>query len=147
MWSRGRRSSAVWPPIGALLVTVDPAPRQACQAAHAPLDFALTHPGLLTQWHKHSNTLVVLAARDELALTRCFTDAVSAGLRAVAFHQPDIGGALTAVALEPRADRLVAHLPTLDQLGRSLTAAEFRGARDEIADRQLVARIGDPDTT
>lgn len=36
-------------------------------------------------------------------------------------------------------------LRTLDQLGRSLSAAEFRAARDEITDRQLAARIGDPD--
>lgn len=36
-------------------------------------------------------------------------------------------------------------LRTLDGLGRSLTAAEFRAARDEIGDQQLLARIGDPD--
>jgi hypothetical protein len=29
----------------------------------------------------------------------------------VAFYEPDLGGMLTAVALEPAARRLVAHLP------------------------------------
>jgi hypothetical protein len=36
-------------------------------------------------------------------------------------------------------------LRTLDGLGRSLTAAEYRSARDGIADAQLRDRIDDPD--
>ncbi len=52
---------------------------------------------------------MLLAALDELALTRLHADA--AGFRAVAVHEPDLDGALTAVALEPAARRLVAHLP------------------------------------
>lgn len=79
--------------------------------AHAALDFALAHPGVLADWHDRSNTLVVLAAQDELALGRCYADAVAAGLCAVAFHEPDLGGALMAVALEPGAHRLLARLP------------------------------------
>ncbi|HET9141254.1 peptidyl-tRNA hydrolase [Actinophytocola sp.] len=84
---------------------------QACQVAHAALEFALAHSHLVTEWHTHSNTLVVLAAPDELDLARCYADANSAGLCVVAFYEPDLGGALTAVALEPGAHRLVAHLP------------------------------------
>jgi hypothetical protein len=62
-------------------------------------------------WHSASNTLVLLVAPDELALSWLYADAVTSALRAVAFHEPDLGGALTAVALEPAARRLVAHLP------------------------------------
>ena len=62
-------------------------------------------------WHTESNTLVLLVVPDELALSWLWTDATSAGLRCVAFHEPDLHGALTAVALEPAARRLVAHLP------------------------------------
>jgi hypothetical protein len=39
-------------------------------------------------------------------------DAAAAALRTVAFHEPDLAGALTAVALEPAAKRLVRSLPT-----------------------------------
>ncbi len=75
--------------------------------------------------HRQSNTLVVLAAADELALHWLSEDAASAGLRLSRFHEPDLGGALTAVAFEPApqsaagvplsaqraAGRLFAHLP------------------------------------
>jgi hypothetical protein len=62
-------------------------------------------------WHSESNTLVLLAVPDELALSWLCADAGRAGLRNVAFHEPDLDGALTALALEPAARRLVAHLP------------------------------------
>jgi hypothetical protein len=84
---------------------------QACQAAHAALDFAVAHPELVASWHSTSNTLVVLAAPNELALSWLADDARAAGLQAVAFYEPDLGGCLTAVALEPAAYRLVSHLP------------------------------------
>ncbi|GIF65904.1 hypothetical protein Ais01nite_39390 [Asanoa ishikariensis] len=50
---------------------------------------------------------MLLAAPDELALTRLYADAVDA----VAVHEPDLDGALTAVAFESASRRLVAHLP------------------------------------
>jgi hypothetical protein len=86
---------------------------QAAQAAHAALDFAIRHPDLVGDWHRISNTLVVLAAPDELSLGWLCTDAGTAGLRVVRFHEPDLGHALTAAAFEPAARRLVAHLPLL----------------------------------
>ncbi|HET7014559.1 MAG TPA: hypothetical protein VFI65_11645 [Streptosporangiaceae bacterium] len=36
-------------------------------------------------------------------------------------------------------------LRTLDELGRSLTATEYRAARDRIANPQLLERISSPD--
>ena len=84
---------------------------QACQAAHAALDFSVAFPELVADWQCTSNTLVVLAAPDELALSWLADDAHAAGLRAVRFYEPDLDDCLTAVALEPAARRLVAHLP------------------------------------
>jgi hypothetical protein len=78
---------------------------------HAAIDFCFTHSELAACWHAHSNTLVVLAATDELALHWLGADAESAGLRLARFHEPDLGGALTAVAFEPSAARLLVHLP------------------------------------
>jgi hypothetical protein len=65
--------------------------------------------------------VVLLAARDELALSWLRTDAVAAGLRITSFQEPDLGNALTALALEPAASRLVAGLPLA--LADSLTSA------------------------
>ena len=71
----------------------------------------MTYPDLVRRWHSESNTLVLLAVADELALSWLRADAVRRRLRTVAFHEPDLDGALTAIALEPAAWRLVAHLP------------------------------------
>ena len=84
---------------------------QACQAIHAALEFAVTYPDLLGDWHAASNTLVVLTVSDELSLSWLCADADAAGLRVVRFHEPDLGDALTAVALEPGGWRLASRLP------------------------------------
>jgi hypothetical protein len=88
-----------------------PAAVQAVQAAHAALDFAVAHPAVTAGWHAASNTLVLLAVPDELALSWLADDAAAAGHRVAAFREPDLGGALTAVAFEPAAWRLVHRLP------------------------------------
>ena len=52
-----------------------------------------------------------------------------------------------AVALDALNRRVVAQrfvLRTLDELGRSLTAAEFVSAKERIADAQVRDRVGDP---
>lgn len=84
---------------------------QACQVAHAALDFTFEHPGVASLWHEVSNTIVLVAVRDELALTWLAADAADAGHAYTAFREPDLDGALTAVALEPAAHRLVRKLP------------------------------------
>ncbi|MGA8454347.1 MAG: peptidyl-tRNA hydrolase, partial [Streptosporangiaceae bacterium] len=95
-----------------LITRADLAPgTQVCHAAHAALDFAIAHPAVTARWHAASNTLVVLAAPDELSLGWLCDDAAAAGLLVVRFHEPDLGGALTAAALEPAAARLVSRLP------------------------------------
>lgn len=62
----------------------------------------------------------MLAARDELGLVCLYADAVAAGFRAIPFHEPDLGGALTAIALESRAHRMVAYLPLALERGREV---------------------------
>ncbi|WP_390889930.1 peptidyl-tRNA hydrolase [Dactylosporangium aurantiacum] len=84
---------------------------QATQATHAALDFAVAHPDTFRDWHAGSNTLVLVAARDEDALDRLRVAASAAGHRHVGFREPDLGGALTALAVEPAAYRLLSHLP------------------------------------
>jgi hypothetical protein len=62
----------------------------------------------------------VLAVSDELSLSWLRADAAAAGLRHVSFQEPDFNGALTALALEPGARRLVVGLPLA--LSGSLTS-------------------------
>lgn len=71
----------------------------------------MTYPDLIGEWHASSNTLVILAVRDELELAWLCQDAESAGVRTLRFHEPDLGGALTAAAFEPAGARLVRALP------------------------------------
>ncbi len=54
---------------------------------------------------------MLLAVRDELALSWLAADASAAGLHVVSFHEPDLADALTAVALESAGQRLVSGLP------------------------------------
>ena len=79
--------------------------------AHAALDFAIAFPALTADWHASSNTVVVLAVRDELALSWLGQDAETAGLLIVKVHEPDLGGALTAIAVEPAGWRLLRSVP------------------------------------
>jgi hypothetical protein len=53
----------------------------------------------------------MLAAPDELSLGWLCDDAATADLKIVRVREPDLGGALTAAALEPAAARLVSRLP------------------------------------
>lgn len=74
---------------------------QAVQAAHAALDFAAAEPVIFRRWQQSSNTLALLAAPDELELCWLLERARRARVTAVPFREPDLGGELTAVALEP----------------------------------------------
>jgi hypothetical protein len=81
------------------------------QAAHAALAFAIRHPQFTGEWDAASGTLVLLAAEDELALCRLLDRAVRDGSPAVPFREPDLGGALTAVALLGAPQAALARLP------------------------------------
>lgn len=88
---------------------------------HAAVDFVLALPDLAQVWHRTSNTVVLLSAPDELVLGELCADAEDGGLRVVRFHEPDLGGALTAAGFEPAAARLLRRLP--------LTLSDGEGVR------------------
>ena len=79
--------------------------------AHAALDLAVAHPDLVGRWHASSNTLVVLCTPDEPSLRWLCGEVRAAGFACVPFHEPDLGGALTAAAFDPAAHDLLSHLP------------------------------------
>jgi DNA-binding transcriptional LysR family regulator len=84
---------------------------QAVQAAHALRQFTAEHPDIDRQWFEQSNTLALLAAPDERTLARMLDRAFDLGIRAAAFREPDLGGSLTAIAIEPAGARLCRGLP------------------------------------
>ncbi|HSR86979.1 MAG TPA: hypothetical protein VLM11_22590 [Streptosporangiaceae bacterium] len=95
---------------------------QACQAIHAAIEFALAFPALAVA----APAVVLLASGDELSLGWLREDAVAAGLRHTSFHEPDLNDALTALALEPAASRLVAGLPL------ALAGSRTSSGREEV---------------
>ena len=86
------------------MVRADLSPgQQATQACHTLRQFAEEHPVIDREWYRESNHLALLAVDDERALTCLLEHARRYGVRHVVFREPDIGDALTAIALEPGA--------------------------------------------
>ncbi len=84
---------------------------QAIQSAHALREFSEHHPEIDREWYRTSNTLILKAVADEKALRRLADRARARGIRFSAFHEPDMGNAMTALAIEPSGKSLVQGLP------------------------------------
>ena len=74
---------------------------QAVQSCHAMRQFTAEHPDRDGEWFTNSNYLALLSAADEVELMRLISKAKDAGLRWSAFREPDVGGQITAIAIEP----------------------------------------------
>lgn len=74
---------------------------QAVQSCHAIREFTKDHPERDLEWFTNSNYLALLSVEDEIELMRLLVRAKDLGLKASAFREPDVGGAITAIAIEP----------------------------------------------
>jgi peptidyl-tRNA hydrolase len=74
---------------------------QGVQSQHAAIQFVFDHADRGAEWFKNSNYLAWLSVEDEIELMRLITSAQDAGLRWSAFREPDVGGQITAIAIEP----------------------------------------------
>lgn len=74
---------------------------QAVQSCHALRQFTAEHPDIDSEWFTKSNYLALLSASDEVELMRLIVKAKDHNVRWSAFREPDVGGAITAIALEP----------------------------------------------
>lgn len=85
----------------------------SAQAVHAAFLFSQQHPELVGRWHQDSQYLVLVSVPDEVELIGLASRALAAGIEVSTWHEPDLAGATTAVALEPGATarRLCANLP------------------------------------
>lgn len=86
---------------------------QAVQSCHAMRQFTNDHPEVDGEWFKASNYLALLSVANEIELMRLLVLAADAGLKWSAFREPDVGGAITAIALEshPKSAELCKGLP------------------------------------
>ena len=74
---------------------------QGVQSQHGALQFVFDHPARGAAWFKDSNYLAWLSVADEIELMRLLVAAKDQGILASAFREPDVGGAITSIALEP----------------------------------------------
>ena len=74
---------------------------QAVQSCHVMRQFTADHPDRDAEWFKSSNYLALLSVETEVELMRLLVKAADIGLRCSAFREPDIGGQITAIAIEP----------------------------------------------
>jgi len=80
---------------------------------HALREFVQDHPEIDQEWYSKSNYLGLLSVKSENDLILLLEKAMSRGIRASAFREPDIGDRITAIVLEPspQSRRLCSSLP------------------------------------
>ena len=88
-----------------------PPGQQAVQPAHALREFMEQYPDIDREWYRTSNYLILKAVEDEITLRKLAEKAKSRGIRISAFHEPDRGNEMTALAIEPNGKSLVQKLP------------------------------------
>ena len=86
---------------------------QAVQSIHALREFINDHPDIDNQWYLNSNYIGLLSVKNEYDLKELMNKASAKGIRVSAFREPDIGDAITAIAMEPSpiSKKLCANLP------------------------------------
>lgn len=83
------------------------------QAAHALTKFIQEHTAQYQNWYNLSQYIGFLSVEDQVALERLCSRLKGLGIAFSTFHEPDMGGALTAIAVEPtpEATRHLSSLP------------------------------------
>lgn len=74
---------------------------QAVQSCHAMRQFSADHPDIDKAWFTASNYLALLSVENEIELMRLLIQAQDAGIKWSAFREPDVGGQITSIAIEP----------------------------------------------
>ena len=74
---------------------------QAVQAAHAFREIVERHPRIEGEWYKKSNTIALLAVRNEQELLALLRMARDREIPHALFREPDLSSQLTAIALAP----------------------------------------------
>ena len=83
---------------------------RATQMAHALREYVEHCPESDRAWYETSKTLVCLEVADEPSLRELIDKALVRDVPVAVFEEPDLGDALTAIALGPSAKPFVRHL-------------------------------------
>lgn len=86
---------------------------QGVQSQHALAEFAFQYPEEFRTWRRESNYLAWLSVRDEDELKKLALKIGRAGVKLVAFFEPDVMFQMTAIAIEPsvKSAKLLTTLP------------------------------------
>lgn len=86
---------------------------QVPQTNHAAMEFAAKYPAEFLEWHKKSNSIIVLNCQNEGKLIEFAEKLQTRGIKFAEFREPDIGDELTAIAIcpGPEIKRLCSGLP------------------------------------
>jgi hypothetical protein len=86
---------------------------QVPQSNHAAMEFAAQYPTEFLEWHKKSNSIIVLNCKNERHLFEFSQKLKSKGIKFSEFREPDIGNEITAIAICPGPDikKLCSGLP------------------------------------
>ena len=69
--------------------------------AHSLADVILKFPKDALQWHRLSNTLVILSVQNEFGLMALEDQLIEANMKFVSFCEPDLADELTSIAIMP----------------------------------------------
>lgn len=71
---------------------------QVPQSNHAAMEFAAQYPAEFLEWHKKSNSIIVLNCQNERKLVEFAQKLRDKGIKFSEFREPDIGDELTAIS-------------------------------------------------
>lgn len=82
------------------------------QSVHGVADFIMTHPEIASEWHKNSNYIVCLSAKNESELYLLIDKLESQNIPFVKFTEPDLDNQVTSIsAYGIDAGKLFSNLP------------------------------------
>ena len=84
---------------------------QLAQSGHAIVAFQHSYSAEYEEWHRTSNNLVVLAAKNKEELAKLAYDLTCKGVNVACFSEPDLGDELTAISVGPAGHRYLSTLP------------------------------------
>jgi peptidyl-tRNA hydrolase len=82
------------------------------QSTHAAIEFVMNHLDKAKNWHYNSNTICILAAKDEEHLKILHQKATELDIASSIFREPDLENSITAIAmLGENSKKILSNLP------------------------------------
>jgi hypothetical protein len=101
--------------------------QQAVQSCHAAIEFQAACALVAVEWRSRSNTLAMLTVATERDLEMLIGRAFMRSIAVATFREPDLGDALTAIAIGPAGAALCRKLPLLHFSSTALASSPAHG--------------------